>query len=103
MGALKLAIVWRLPRPVVGRLRFVKRSLARKRYDEGEIVASSASTRQQSSNPVLVDVGGYHGTVTNLFLGVGSPVVACEPDPSNRAQFKLRHRWRDLTPPTGVA
>jgi FkbM family methyltransferase len=89
MGGLRSAIVSRLPGPVVTRLRAVKGSVARRHWvDEAEIIASLASTRLESSNSVLVDVGAHCGTVTTLFLEMGWCVVAYEPDPSNREQFE---------------
>lgn len=88
MGALRSAIISRLPRPFVTRLRAAKRSLMRNWVDEAEIVAKLASTRPGPVNSLLVDVGAHHGAVTNLFLGMGWSVVAYEPDPANRAEFE---------------
>ena len=90
MGALRSAIISRLPGPVVGRLRVVKRSLMRNWVDEAELIASLAPTSPESPSSVLVDVGAHFGTVTTLFLDKGWSAVAYEPDPSNRKQFQQR-------------
>lgn len=58
--------------------------------DEAEIIASLASTRSGPNGSVLVDVGAHFGAVTAMFLEMGWSVVAYEPDPLNREQFKRR-------------
>lgn len=90
MGALRSAIVSRLPRPVLSRLRAAKRSLMRNWVDEAELIASLAPTSPESFSLVLVDVGAHFGTVTTLFLDKGWSAIAYEPDPSNREQFQQR-------------
>jgi FkbM family methyltransferase len=90
VSLLRSAVVSRLPRPVVRWLRAAKRRLRRNWVDEAEIVASLASTRLGTTEPLLVDVGAHYGAVTALFLEKGWSVVAYEPDPVNREQFE-RH------------
>lgn len=88
MASLRSTLATRLPRPVVNRLRAVKRSLKRHWIDEAEIIARMAGENGYSSGSVLIDVGAHHGGVTALFLEKGWAVVAYEPDPSNREQFE---------------
>lgn len=87
---LRSAVVSLLPRPVVSRLRTVKRSLMRHWIDETDIVASLASSHPPVAGALLVDVGAANGSVTTTFLDMGWFVVAYEPDPANRKQFE-RH------------
>lgn len=89
VGALRSAILSRLPYPVARRLRAAKRALMSDQIDEAEIIAALASTRSHPSS-VLVDVGAHHGAETAIFLEMGWSAVAYEPDPSNREQFE-RH------------
>ncbi len=58
--------------------------------DEAKIIASVASARPGSADPLLVDVGAHYGAVTALFAEKGWSAVAYEPDPANREQFKQR-------------
>lgn len=90
MSALRSAIVSQLPKPVLMRLRAVKHALrSRHSIDEGEIVALLAA-RGQEPRSVLVDVGAHHGAISAHFLDMGWSVVAYEPDPANRAEFRKR-------------
>lgn len=90
MKALRSAVVSRLPRPVIRKLRGAKRSLVRDWIEEAEFVAAMAPNRSGSTGPVLVDVGAHCGAVTFMFLEKGWSAVAYEPDPSNREQFQQR-------------
>lgn len=91
MGKKQSAIVARLPVPIARRLRAVKRELAHRNWiEEAEVIASLASTRVDTPQSVLVDVGAHFGTVTAEFLKLGWSVIAYEPDPSNRKEFERR-------------
>jgi FkbM family methyltransferase len=89
MGKVRQAVVSRLPRPVVVRLRALKRSLMRDWIDEAEVVASLATDCPSGSDSLLVDVGAANGAVSTRFLEMGWSVLAYEPDPDNRRQFEL--------------
>lgn len=89
MGAIRSAVISRLPRPVAERLRAAKRAHLRDWVDESEIIASLASVSASSTSSVLVDVGARHGSVTTaLFLKLGWSCVAYEPDLANRPIFE---------------
>lgn len=90
MGALREALVSRLPQPLATRLRELKRAFVSRHFvDESKIIASFAEYMPPSES-VLVDVGAHFGTVTAEYLRMGWSVIAYEPDPSNRQEFQKR-------------
>jgi FkbM family methyltransferase len=46
--------------------------------------------RQPTASRVMFDVGGHHGTSSELFASQGWRIHAFEPDPHNRAAFERR-------------
>ena len=54
-------------------------------FSELELIVSYPT---QAQNPILVDVGGHYGSVSQVFAKKGWQVLAFEPEPTNRAIFE---------------
>lgn len=55
-----------------------------------ETTAVALLMKGRGSDGVLVDVGAHHGSSLRPFADAGWRVVACEPDPTNRAVLKQK-------------